>query len=257
MKKKILFPTIMTMALLLLFFLSVSRTAHAENLKQLQQYVSRTMYSVQSGSFKHIEEAQKQFDSIVQGIPEKYLDYLRIEKIGKYYTVRTGIFEDRVSADTLLQTMKSRYPASVIQKAYIKEDRLKKMYRVPPSVDTHRIKKKALADSKPQKPARQKHDKSVQQKVSVTYTIQTGSFINYDDAQKMYDAMVQGANTPTLAYDLSYLRIEKIGTYYSVRLGKFKNRAVSHALLEAMKTRYPDAVMLTDSIQDDRIIKIY
>ena len=164
MKKKILFPIIMTMALLLLFFLSVNRTAHAEGLKQLQQYASRTMYSVQSGSFMHIEEAQKQFDSIVQGLPEKYLDYLRIEKIGKYYTVRTGIFEDRVSADTLLQTMKSRYPASVIRTAYIKEDRIKKMYRVPSSVDTHRIKKKALPDSKPQKPGLQKKEKAYSKK---------------------------------------------------------------------------------------------
>jgi cell division protein FtsN len=215
------------------------------------------MYTVQTGSFMHIEEAQKQFESIVQGLPEKYLDYLRIEKIGKYYTVRTGIFENRVSADTFLQTMTSKYPASVIRKAYIKEDRIKKMYRIPSSVNTHKIKKKVIADPKPQKPVLQKNEKSVHQKESQMYTVQTGSFMHIEEAQKLYDAMVQGAITRDLAYNLSYLRIEKTGTYYSVRIGKFKNRVVADALLQALKTRYPDAVMLTDSIKDDRIIKLY
>ncbi len=268
----------MTTALLLLFFHSVNRTVsaagpeksaetHDQTAKskpvdvpiseQLHQYASRTVYTVQTGSFMDGSDAQKQFDVIVQGFSEKDLDYLRIEKIGNYYSVRIGIFEDRVSADTLLRAMQSMFPAAMKLKAYIKRDRITKMYRGSSSVDKQTIEKKALPASKTQKIRQQKNDKSVQQTVPEIYTIQTGSFMNYDDAQKKYDSMVQGSNTRDLAYDISHLRIEKIGRFYTVRIGKFKKRDIAQSFLRAIKTRYPAAVIIMAHIKDDRIIKSY
>ncbi len=269
----------MTVALLLLLFPSANTAVHGAGpeksaetddqstksnsdtipvlSQQLHQYASRTVFTVQTGSFMNYDDAQNQFDFIVQGLPEKDLDYLRIEKIGAYYSVRIGIFEDKKSADTMLREMKSMVPAALKLKAYIKDDRITKMYKGASSDETRTIEQKVLTNAKTRKTGLRRNYKSAQQSVPEMYTIQTGSFLNYDDAQKKYDAMVQGSNTRDLAYDLSYLRIEKIGAYYSVRIGQFKNQDVADSLLQAMKTRYPDAVMLTDNIQDDRIIKLY
>jgi hypothetical protein len=194
---------------------------------------------------------------MIQELPEKDLAYLRIEEIGKYFSVRIGIFEDRVRADTFLQKIKSLLPAALKLKAHIKADRIIKMYRDASSVNRHKPEDKEVTDSKTHKTGPPKHDKSGHQTISEIYTIETGSFINYDDAQKTYDSMVQGANTRELAYDLSYLRIEKKGENYSVRIGKFRDRGIAQSFLKAMKTRYPAAEMITDSINDERIIKKY
>ena len=50
------------------------------------------IYTFQTGSFIHIEDAQKQFDHIAKLLNEDETDHLRIEKIGKFYSVRLGKF---------------------------------------------------------------------------------------------------------------------------------------------------------------------
>ena len=257
MKKKILFPIVMTIALLLLFVQSASRTADAAGPEELKKYASRTVYTVQTGSFKHIEDAQNQFDSMVQGLSEKYLEYLRIEKIGKYHTVRTGIFEDKGSAATFLQAVKSRFPSAVIQKAYIKGNRIKKLYRGPSSVDKQKMEKKVVTASKPQKTAQRKYTKSIHQKEPVTYTIKTGRYVRYDEAEKEYESLVQGSSTRELAYSPYYLRIEKAGEQYSVRIGIFNDRVSAEGFRKAIISRFPRAVVIKDDIKEDRIIKLY
>ena len=275
MKKKILFQIIVTIPLLLLFFQSVNKPAHATGSEkssethdqttksklnnvtilqeQLKQYASLTVYTVQTGSFIHRADAQKQFNFIVQGLPEKDLDYLRIEKIGKYYSVRIGMFEDRVNADTFLQAMKSWIPTALKLKAYIKDDRIIKIYRGSSSVDKQKIDEKVLVDSKPQKTGLQENEKSLHQIEPVIYTIQTGSFIHTSDAQEQFNFIVQGLPEK----DLDYLRIEKIGKYYSVRIGMFEDRVNADTFLQAMKSWIPTALKLKAYIKDDRIIKIY
>jgi hypothetical protein len=60
-------------------------------------------YTIQTGSFIDVERARKQFDSVMQGLFEK--DYLRIEMIGKFYSVRLGKFRKYAGAEKLLQNM--------------------------------------------------------------------------------------------------------------------------------------------------------
>ena len=92
------------------------------------KYASQTIYTIQIGSFIEIERAQKQFDFIAQGLDEKELDYLRIEKIGKFYTIRLGKYEDSLYAEKFLMTVKPHLPAAIVLNAYIKDKRIIRLY---------------------------------------------------------------------------------------------------------------------------------
>ncbi len=95
------------------------------------QYESRTIYTIQTGSFIKVVRAQKQFESIIQGLNGKGLDYLRIEKIEKFYVVRFGKFDDYAAAEKFLQSIKPQLSIAIILKAYIKDDRIIRLYKKP------------------------------------------------------------------------------------------------------------------------------
>ncbi len=102
-------------------------------------YKTETFHTIQTGSFNNVADAQKQFDSIVQGLNEKKLEYLRIEKIGKFYAVRLGKFEDYVTADKFLKTIKPKLSTAIILEAYIKNNRIMKLYKKSISSDRQEI----------------------------------------------------------------------------------------------------------------------
>ena len=68
------------------------------------------IYSIQTGSFSKIENAQRQFDSLKRNVDEQRVDILRIEKIGRYYKVRLGIFTAYSEAKEFLQAINHSYP---------------------------------------------------------------------------------------------------------------------------------------------------
>jgi hypothetical protein len=94
------------------------------------QYVAQTIYTIQLGSLINITDAQKQFNATLQLLNEKELNFLRIEKIGKnhIHTVRLGKFENYASAKKFLQDIEPRLSTAVILKAYIKNERIIKLY---------------------------------------------------------------------------------------------------------------------------------
>jgi hypothetical protein len=55
----------------------------------------------------------------------------------------------------------------------------------------------------------------------------------------------------------SFLRIEKIGKYYSLRLGKFKDYATADEFLRINRSQLKGAIILKANIIEDRIIRIY
>ena len=89
---------------------------------------SHSIYTIQTGSFIKIERAQKQFDLIVKGLNEKELDYLRIEKIGKFYGVRLGKFIKNAEAKIKLESVKSYMPNCTIVKTRYMEERIENIY---------------------------------------------------------------------------------------------------------------------------------
>ncbi|HDH06577.1 MAG TPA: hypothetical protein ENH01_12885 [Nitrospirae bacterium] len=82
----------------------------------------QTVYTIQTGSFIRIRHAIEQFNSIIKILSEKNLDYLRVEKIGKFYTVRLGRFEDFTGGKAFLQTIKTQLPMAIILKSRIKDN---------------------------------------------------------------------------------------------------------------------------------------
>ena len=97
-------------------------------LKVDDQYASRLVYTIQIHSRPKIEDAQKQFNFILSSINEKNLNLLRIEKVGKYYTVRLGKFENYETAKKFLQEIKPQLSEAIVLKAHIKNERLIRLY---------------------------------------------------------------------------------------------------------------------------------
>jgi len=87
---------------------------------------SQQIYTIQTGSFLKLEQAHKQFDSILQILNGKEFSFLRIEKIGKYYSVRLGRFNDYNAAEQFIIAIKPDLSKAVILEVYIKEERIVK-----------------------------------------------------------------------------------------------------------------------------------
>jgi tetratricopeptide (TPR) repeat protein len=88
----------------------------------------KTFYTIQTESFTDVTNAHEQFNSIKRIFTGKDLDYLRIEKVGKFYSVRLGKFEDDTSAEKFLRLIKSRLPEAIILNAYIINERITRSY---------------------------------------------------------------------------------------------------------------------------------
>ena len=190
------------------------------------QYASETIYTIQTGSFLKLEQAQKQFDSMLQIVNGKENSFLRIEKIGNYFSVRLGRFIDHSTAERFAAL--SDLSNAVILKAYIKEERIIRLDAASSSVP---------ADS-------QYASESV-------YTIQTGSFLKLERAQIQFDSFMQTLDEK----DNNYLRIEKIGEVYSVRVGRFSDYNAAKNFIQSRQPHFNRAIILKAFIKPDRIIR--
>jgi tetratricopeptide (TPR) repeat protein len=91
-------------------------------------YSARLYHTISISSFSNIAPAEKQFESLTKTLQEQDLDHLRIEKIGKFYCVRLGKFDDKASADKIYNEVKEKLPGGTIMTAYIKDERIVKLY---------------------------------------------------------------------------------------------------------------------------------
>lgn len=85
------------------------------------------------------------------------------------------------------------------------------------------------------------------------HTIQTGSYVDIKSAQKQFDSIVKRLNEQ----ELSFLRIEKVGEFYSPRLGKFKDYATANKFLQANKPQLQGAIIIKANIVEGRVIQRY
>lgn len=85
-------------------------------------------HTISISSFSKIAPAEKQYESITKKLDDQDLDHLRIEKIGKFYCVRLGKFDDKASADKFHNAVIENLPGATVMKAYIKDERIVKLY---------------------------------------------------------------------------------------------------------------------------------
>ena len=97
-------------------------------LKADDQYASQLVYTIQIASQPAFADAQNNFNFILRSLNEINLNLLRIEKVGKHYTVRLGKFENYEIAKKFLQEIKPRVSEAIILKANIKKERIKRLY---------------------------------------------------------------------------------------------------------------------------------
>lgn len=88
----------------------------------------RIIYTIQTGSLTNITDAMKELHSLLEVLNKNELDFLRIEKIGEFYTVRLGKFDDYNSAEKYFKEIKPQLSRAVILRAYMKDDRIIKLY---------------------------------------------------------------------------------------------------------------------------------
>jgi hypothetical protein len=130
---------------------AVIRKAYMKDERMVKVYTRLSaefelIHTIQMGSFLRSADAKKQFNSIVQKLNYKGLDYLRIEKIGDYYCVRIGKFEDRVTAEEYLKERDFQIIRPLITKAYMKDERIEAMYAGAPLLEE----KPLFADTEPE-----------------------------------------------------------------------------------------------------------
>jgi hypothetical protein len=99
-------------------------------------YSAQLYHTISISSFQKVAPAEKQFESITKKLQDQELDHLRIEKIGKFYCVRIGKFDSKASADQFHNSVKKNLPKATIMKAYIKDERIVKIYTEISSADS-------------------------------------------------------------------------------------------------------------------------
>jgi hypothetical protein len=87
--------------------------------------------------------------------------------------------------------------------------------------------------------------------LSLVYTVQAGRFDTMPRARKLYDSIINDINSE----DLAYLRIEKAGRHYVVRIGKFEERRYAEIFHERIRSQLSTAMIIQDYIKEYRIKK--
>ncbi len=81
------------------------------------------------------------------------------------------------------------------------------------------------------------------------YTIQTGSFLTFARAQKEFNFLMEELTLQ----DCSFLRVERIGSFYTVRLGKFENYGSAENFIKTVAPHMPEAMILKSILMYDRL----
>ena len=123
----------------------------------LNVHANETLYTIQTGSFTILKNAQRQSDLLKLELDSAIYEHIRIEKIGKYYGVRFGKFKDRSIAMYSFKTILSRFPDALLLKFSANNENVDDVYRtgsstvVEADVEVVKEKDSVISDTSPQK----------------------------------------------------------------------------------------------------------
>ncbi len=81
------------------------------------------------------------------------------------------------------------------------------------------------------------------------YTIQTGSYLTFAPAEDEFNSLMK---VLTKKYR-SFLRVEKVGTFHAVRLGKFENYSSAEKFIKSVTPEMPKTNILNAFLKYDRL----
>jgi biofilm PGA synthesis protein PgaA len=94
----------------------------------LSSHAAELIYTLQLASFANERDAMQSYESIEKDLHKNSLNYLRIEKVGLFHAVRLGKFIDKPSVTDFRNSLHARLPSSIVMKAYIKDERIVRIY---------------------------------------------------------------------------------------------------------------------------------
>ncbi len=224
----------------------------------------REFYTLQTGSFVSRDLAWLEFDRL-RHKKNIDLDWLRIEKINRFFTVRIGKFNDEKDGRLTEKKIKKQINAKLMQ-VYIKPERILKIYAVDASKSTPVKEVVSLPSAEPPKQVRV--ISSGKYKVEIVDHIsgmQAESKKNVGN-EEFFTVQAASFNEKKLAFvefnnlqnkfsdELPELRIETVNGYFTVRFGRFKNKQEAMDAAAIITEIYPHVIVLQAYIIDSRII---
>ena len=189
----------------------------------LPQFVlaETSFYSFQLGSFLEITDAVRAHAKTTE------LPQARIERIGKYYVLRVGLWKDEAEAERF------GLREQLLQRGY-----LRKVYSRPewiiPSGVSEPLEGRTLSQAS-----------TAESERLVFHSFQLGSFPQLQDAARLYER----------AKTLPDARIEKIGRYYTVRFGFWETQQLAEAFHATATQITSDAFVRTVFADRKRMLK--
>lgn len=194
-------------------------------------YASEVFYTIQTGTYPHnaLDYSEKQFNLLSQKLDADERAHLRIEKGSKYYIVRLGKFKSNNTAEKVLKNV-----IPLASDAFILKDADFEHAKVIMYYDNSSNKKQLSA--------------AIQY-----YTVQTGNFPKYEQAEKKFNAIAHSLRED----DIKNLRIAKASDYFCIRLGKFSDHTTAEEFLKRIINIISDAVIVKTFAQDEKILVRY
>ncbi len=115
-------------------------------------------YTIQAASYMTIEDAERYYKLLESNLSAESRAFLRIELVKGFYTLRIGRFSSYDEAKQILPEVKRFFPDSIIMKAFVLDERIKRIYipeRTPvetmseEAMEEVEIKKGTTAEAKP------------------------------------------------------------------------------------------------------------
>lgn len=201
-------------------------------------------YTIQVGSYAHKNDAKAYYNTIYNKLPKSYKSNLRIEYISSYYAVRVGKSKSSRDILPLFEITKTLSDQPLIMYAYIRQARI-----IWPNHKTLPTNPPTFNQSPGHKDIIIKKEEPLSAD-GLVYTVQTGSFLKKDSAIRLYNTLSKKLPSGMR----TFLRIEKIAAFYTVRLGKsVRRKGVSGLKREAGKL-VNNPVILKAYIKKERLI---
>jgi len=198
-----------------------------------------------------MERAARQYHFVIDSLIKEDINNLRVEKIAEYYSIRLGNFEDPIIARDYFSKVKPFFPSSILMKAYMKIERIIKQYSYSDPMNksnhTDGISGSEISEIRDSLIS----DEKKEMEDHLFYTIQIGSFTALARARTEFASVIQKMSDTKP----DYVRIEKVGEYNTVRIGKFEEYMPAESYLSQVKTHFESAFITHAYIRDNRIVR--